>query len=107
MRLWLRHTLVSAGGGADVEEVRLSRVDGEGVQLDASERISVDSVCVAIGRQPSVELAYLAECALDYAVEAGGWKVAHGPSGETSQPGIYVAGDAGGTLSESDGRGEW
>jgi len=95
------HTIVTAHGGADVDEVSVAAVDGERVRLDASERISVDSVCVAIGRQPSIELAYLAGCALEYAAEDGGWKVAHGPAGETSQPGIYVAGDAGGTLSES------
>jgi thioredoxin reductase len=101
-RLWLRHTLVEARGGADVDEVRLAAVDGERVRLEASERIGVDSMCVAIGRQPSLELASLASCALDYSVAAGGWRVAHGPGGGTSQPGIYVAGDAGGTLPESE-----
>ena len=102
IRLWLGHTLLAASGGADVEDVSLAAVEGDRVRLDASERLGVDSVCVAIGRQPSVELAYVAECALDYTAEEGGWKVAHGPRGDTSQPGIYVAGDAGGTASESD-----
>ena len=102
VRFWLGHTLLSAHGGADVEIVTLAAVDGDRVRSDASACLDVDSLCVAIGRQPSVELAYVAGCALDYAAEEGGWKVAHGPTGDTSQPGIYVAGDAGGTASESD-----
>ena len=96
VRFWLQHTIRKADGGADVAEVTLARVDGERV-LDADDvERQVDSVCVAIGRQPSIELAYLARCELAYGQQQGGFHVAHAPDGTTSRPGIFVAGDAGG-----------
>ena len=93
---WPQRTIRKANGGADVAEVTLARVQGERV-LDAGDvTLQVDSVCVAIGRQPSIELAYLARCELAYGQQQGGFHVAHAPDGTTSRPGIFVAGDAGG-----------
>jgi heterodisulfide reductase subunit A-like polyferredoxin len=80
----------------EVAGVTLARVDGERV-LDTDDlALQVDSVCVAIGRQPSIELASLAGCELAYGQQHGGFHVAHAPDGTTSRPGVFVAGDAGG-----------
>jgi len=110
LQVWPQHTIRRAYGGADVEAVTLARIErrleqasenviiGTENVLTTSENVllQVDAVCVAIGQQPAIELAALAQCELAYGLPQGGWCVAHAADGTTSRPGIFVAGDAGG-----------
>jgi thioredoxin reductase len=96
VRVWPHHTIRRASGGADVEAVTLARVEGQRVLDTEDVTLAVDAVCVAIGQQPAIELAALAQCQLTYGLPQGGWHVAHAADGATSRPGIFVAGDIGG-----------
>ena len=90
---WSRHTIREARGAADVEEVTLTSLAG-----GPDVTLSVDSVCVAIGQLPAIELAAIAGCALAFDVVANGNTVIHDAQQRTTRPGVFVA--------DSDGAGE-
>ncbi len=56
----------------------------------------VDTICLAVGLSPSVELFHQAGCSLSYIPELGGNVPAHNENMETTVEGIYAAGDASG-----------
>ena len=57
---------------------------------------SVDTICLAVGLSPSVELFHQAGCSLAYVPELGGTTPLHNKTMETTVPGLYAAGDAAG-----------
>jgi thioredoxin reductase len=90
------YTIKEATGGAEVERVVLAAV-GDGNRLTGEEiDIEADTLCVAIGQQPAIELAYLSGCVPTYDVAGGGLLPRHDVNGRTSQDGILVAGDLAG-----------
>ncbi len=58
--------------------------------------VSVDTICLAVGLSPSVELFHQAGCSLAYIPELGGNTPIHNQNMETTVKGIYAAGDAAG-----------
>jgi thioredoxin reductase len=88
-----RHTIRAVLGLERVEQVVLARVDGEREDLV----IEADAVCVAIGRQPAIELAYLAGCPIEYDAARGGYV-------PRSIAGVTVTGDLAGTFEAADPR---
>lgn len=85
------------------------RVAGEG----AVEKIyvpgrscDVDSVAIALGRQPDPEIALQALAQHVFSAGAGGIVPRRGPSCETSVDGLYVAGDAAGIVSVAEAMAE-
>lgn len=70
---------------------RLERVELDGRAIEA------DGLALALGRQPDAELALQAQAETRFALEAGGWVPLRTPRLETSAPGVYVAGEAGGS----------
>jgi hypothetical protein len=86
-----RHRVRAARGAGRLERVILATSD------DESEDISVeaDALCIAIGRQPAIELAYLAGCPIDYDARRGGFV-------PRSIPGVTVTGDLAGTSDVAD-----
>jgi thioredoxin reductase len=67
----------------------------EAVTIDGETR-EADIVVIAVGRQPDPELALMAECAVGFSDALGGWVPVRNERLETSQPGIWVAGDVAG-----------
>lgn len=57
---------------------------------------TVDTICLAVGLSPSVELFHQAGCRLAYISELGGNTPVHNQAMETTIPGVYAAGDAAG-----------
>jgi sarcosine oxidase subunit alpha len=57
---------------------------------------AVDTICLAVGLSPSVELFHQAGCELVYIPELGGIAPLHDKTMETTVHGIYAAGDAAG-----------
>ena len=57
---------------------------------------TVDTICLAVGLSPSVELFHQAGCRLAYIPELGGNTPVHNQNMETTLPGVYAAGDAAG-----------
>jgi thioredoxin reductase/bacterioferritin-associated ferredoxin len=60
----------------------------------SEQSVEVDAVCLGFGFVPSIQLTQLCGCEHCYVPELGGWVPVISPDMETSQPGIYAAGDA-------------
>ncbi len=86
------HVIRAARGGVDgVTAAVLAPVGGE------SEReIACDTVCLALGLVPNVELLDAAGAALEMRPERGGWVPVLGEKGGTSLPGVSAVGDCAG-----------
>ncbi len=93
----LRHTVVRALGENELEAVVIGGVDEQFRPLPGTEKtIAADTLCLAVGLSPRVELAALAGCGLCYNPVLGGSLPLHGPSMQSTQRDIFVAGDLAG-----------
>jgi D-hydroxyproline dehydrogenase subunit alpha len=91
------HTVEAVQGQKEVSAIRLIRVDPtRGPMAGAQQTVACDTVCLALGLVPNVELAYLTGCRLSYRPELGGWIPDRDQEMQTSVEGVYVVGDAGG-----------
>jgi D-hydroxyproline dehydrogenase subunit alpha len=90
-------TVVAAHGTEQVEAATIARLDGEWRAVAGTEqRIEVDTIVTGYGFVPSTELSRLAGCEHIYRRELGGLVPVRDDNLLTSQPGVYIAGDAGG-----------
>ena len=95
-KLYASHTVREAVGSAgEVESVVLVEIDGDGQPVPGSEKsIAADTVCVAIGLVPNVELPWLLDCDLTFRSELGGYVPDRDDRMRTSVETVFVAGDA-------------
>jgi hypothetical protein len=92
VRFFAGHVVREACGGRDeVEGVVLAPVGG-----GRGPEIACDTVCLAIGQVPVVELPAVLGCRLAFRADRGGWVPEADASGATSVPGVTVAGDCAG-----------
>lgn len=89
--IYLRHALVAAEG-----ERELERVVVRDMVSGALKRFPVDTLCLAVGMTPQVELAAMRGCRLVHVPELGGFLPWHDRDMRTDQRGVYVAGDLAG-----------
>jgi len=88
------HTIKEALGKEYVEGAVIVQVDERMKPISNTEKIlKVDTICLAVGLSPMSELARLADCEFAYSSVLGGHVPIHDDNMETSQKGIYVAGD--------------
>ncbi len=93
----LGHTIKEAHGSGHVAEAVLVRVDERFVPVEGTERtLAVDTVCLAVGLTPMVELPQMAGAEMIYIPAAGGFVPRHNHDMESTVPGLYVAGDISG-----------
>lgn len=96
VQIYLSHTVKCAEGDGHVERVTLTKLDHfkpvEGTEFT----IEADTVCMAVGLTPMVELAGMAGCRLTESPVLGGVVPAHDERMCTSESHIYVAGDVAG-----------
>jgi thioredoxin reductase len=94
---YTRHTVREARGKVgEVESVALVEVDGSLTPVPGSEReIACDTVCLALGLVPSVELLQLAGARLAWSAAGGGW-APETDGMRTSAPTVFAAGDCAG-----------
>lgn len=95
--VYMRHTIVEAKAGEDgcVNKVIIAEVDAGFVPVPGTEKeIEADTVTIAAGLKPSVELTKLMNCEFTFNGVFGGFLPLHNENMETSVEGIYVAGDA-------------
>ncbi|MFQ5874594.1 MAG: FAD-dependent oxidoreductase [Dehalococcoidia bacterium] len=91
------HTIKEARGYREVESIVISQVNGNLQPIDGSEReLQCDTVCLAMGLVPSIELPYLTGCNLSYRPELGGYIPDIDQHMRTSIENVYVVGDGGG-----------
>jgi thioredoxin reductase len=95
--IYTKHTVVEAVTDEDgcVKEVVIAEVDGKFNPVAGTEkRLEADTVTIAAGLKPVVELPRLLNCDFSYHGLFGGWIPLHNKNMETSVAGIYVAGDS-------------
>lgn len=92
--LMLRTAAVSINGHHQVESVTLADLTDDGKIIAGTEREEkVDFVALAGGLYPLAELAAVAGCPFDFAVELGGHIPLHDEQMRTPLAGLYVAGN--------------
>ena len=98
VELYTSHTVKEAVGKADdIESVVLVEIDENNEPVAGSEKaIAADTVCVAIGLVPNVELLSLLDCDLTFKSELGGYVPEHDDWMGTSVDTVFVAGDVAG-----------
>lgn len=91
------HTVKEARGHREVESIVIVSIDDQFQPILGTERaIGCDTICLAIGLVPNVELPYLTGCRLTYRHDLGGFVPDTDQGMQTSVEGIYVAGDGNG-----------
>jgi thioredoxin reductase len=91
------YTVAYATGDQQLEQVMLVGVGADGERIaGASFPVRADTLVVAIGRAPAIELPYLIECDFRFDAQAGGYLPAQTSDLATSVPGVFVAGDVAG-----------
>jgi NADPH-dependent 2,4-dienoyl-CoA reductase/sulfur reductase-like enzyme len=90
-------TIVRAEGHESVEKAVIARVDDSFNPIPGTEEtIEVDTICLAVGLTPSIELACLAGCGTIYVPELGGQMPRHDEYMKSSVETVYVVGDIAG-----------
>jgi thioredoxin reductase len=95
--IWTSHTVIEARGKDRVEEAVIAQVDEKFQPIAGTERIiKVDTILLAVGLTPKVELAKMAGCALAVEPTLGGHLPYHNDEMLSTNPSIYVCGDIAG-----------
>ncbi len=90
-------TIVEAIGKWRVEGARLAKVDRNFTPIPGTEfELPCDTICLAVGLEPLVEILWQAKCKMRYIPELGGDVPLRSADMETSRRGVYIAGDAAG-----------
>jgi thioredoxin reductase len=98
VRFYPAHGVRAALGARDeVEGVSLVAVDAEGRPIPGREtEIACDTICLAIGLVPVVELPSILGCRVAFRSELGGWVPETDADGRTSLPDVFAVGDCAG-----------
>ena len=98
VELFTSHTVKEAvGTDGDIESIEVVEIDDNGEPVAGTQKvITADTVCLAIGLVPNVELPYLLGCDLTFKSEFGGFVPEHDDQMRTSVDNVFVAGDAAG-----------
>lgn len=92
--IYTRHTVLEARGDKRVNEAVICEVDDNWQPVDGTEKtLAVDTIAIAAGLKPLVELAIMHDCQVKFDPVLGGWVPVHDRNMESTYPGIYVAGD--------------
>jgi thioredoxin reductase len=91
------HTIARAIGKERVEAVEIVQLDSSWKPVPGTEKmIEADTICLATGLTPLVELAWIAGCKFCYIPELGGHIPIHDKYMETTLDKFFVAGDISG-----------
>jgi len=96
--IYTSHTIREARGKVgEVESVVVVQVDGELKPVAGSEReIKCDTICLALGLVPNVELLSLVGARLEFVSPLGGWVPQLNELMQTTVPTVFAAGDCAG-----------
>ncbi len=97
----LSHTVEQVLGEQEVRALRIVAIDAEGKPVRGSvQEIACDTVCMAFGVVPNVELASVTGCRILFDAARGGWVPEIDGNFQTNLANIHVAGDAAGVAEE-------
>ena len=92
-----KHTIVEAVGEREVEGAIISKIDENWHPIPGTEKkLDVDTICLAVGLSPTIDILRQAGAKIAYIPELGGDVAIRDEFMETTAKGIYVAGDAAG-----------
>jgi thioredoxin reductase/bacterioferritin-associated ferredoxin len=92
--LLFNHAIIGAYGKDHVEQAQIASLDDQGAPVPGTEKqFDVDAICLGYGLLPSFQLAAAFGCKLRFDQNLGWWAPEHNANMETTQPGIFVAGD--------------
>lgn len=95
--IYTSHTIVKALGETGVEGARLCRIDDKFQPVPNTEfEVKCDCICLAVGLTPLIDLFQQAQCKMAYIGELGGLVPLHDSNMRTTNPHVFVAGDASG-----------
>jgi len=91
------HTIKGVYGDGKVEKAVIHKIGSDWQALPGTGKVvDVDTLCLAVGLTPSVELLHQAGCNIRFIKELSGYVSVHDDMMETNIPGIFVVGDASG-----------
>ncbi|MEA4882858.1 MAG: FAD/NAD(P)-binding oxidoreductase [Clostridia bacterium] len=91
------HTVVKALGDDCVRGAVTVELDSRWLPVPGAEReVKCDVICLAVGLTPLVDLLWQTDCQMRYVPVLGGHVPVRDGNMRTSNPAVYVAGDAGG-----------
>lgn len=94
---YVSHTISKVIGETRVEGAEIVELDSNWKPIQGTEKIlEADTICLATGLTPLVELAWITGCKFEFIPELGGHLPLHNYYMETSMKGIYIAGDVSG-----------
>lgn len=92
-----RHTVLEVKGDEKVESAVIVKVDERFRPIKGTEKeIKVDTVCLAVGLSPIINLVWQAGVEIAYIPELGGHVPWHDEEMRTNVPNVFVAGDLAG-----------
>ncbi len=92
--LLFNHSIIQASGRESVEKATIARLDRQGRPVPGTEKqYEVDAVCLGYGLLPSFQLPVAMGCQLKLDARLNWFVPEHNERMETTQPGIFVAGD--------------
>ena len=93
----LNTTIKKAGGQEELEWAEICQVDSSWQPIPGTEEtLEVDTIAIAAGLKPLIQLARMQGCHVEFIPELGGWVPLHDKNMETTCPGIFVVGDSAG-----------
>jgi sarcosine oxidase subunit alpha len=95
--IYTRHSIRSVDGREGVEEAVIGAVDKDLRWMEGTEKkLKVDTVCLAAGLSPLVDLLWMSGCRMKFVRELGGFVALRDRNLRTTVENIYIAGDAAG-----------
>ena len=95
--IYTRHSIQSVNGTEGVEEAVIAAVDQQRRWREGTEKkFQVDTVCLAAGLSPLVDLLWMSGCRMKFVRELGGYVALRDKNLRTTVETIYIAGDAAG-----------
>lgn len=102
-------SITSCSGAGQVQQATFAKLDSRGLPIPGTkETKEVDTVVLGYSLNPNTSLSRMVPCEMEFQHLRGGFVPRRNENFETSQPGIYAAGDCAGVggapLSEVEGR---
>ena len=92
----LRHTIVEATGDKEIDGAVIQELDDKFQLIGEPRKIDCDVICMAVGLAPTTELFWQAGVKMQYCPQLCGHVPLRDKTMRTSNPDIWVAGDASG-----------
>ncbi len=91
------HTIKEARGDEEVESAVIQKLNENWQPVPGTEQeMEIDTICLAVGLTPKVDLAIQAGCQMAYVAELGGDVPVRDENLQTSNSRVYIAGDSAG-----------